>query len=1800
MFLNDCVQRRLSSLLRPELKEERGFRTRREWTDTALEDKERALAEMDPEIGLQSEIVISNDRFFDGLQGRDLHELMQTLADINYARNRKTFIFSGILKCCQLQMHDIHVQVQFPTSNDTFSCFCEIKELNAESMYTENGCILKGLISSLFSPLKEESFSLDVKGFEIGLKRRDRISRPVVSADLFTRIKFKGLQLMGVNLNVPVLSLSVSPEDLPIIFAFSPPSPNESNYPRSGRHLWNIAASRISSLMLTSRLTLYTLVGIVCLWLRYVNAYENLLLLVGYPVDNVMEGSAVKMSEDNPFSVSVKNQWKMVSEIEKKLPAEAIARARRITRYRAALNIRQTNNYSSRLLVSTRWGFFNRVLALLQLIWSFLCGALRSLMILLGQILLDDHSHIDGQSRTSEDSCAQSCFNVSMGMISIVSSVNRVQTVSGGDPISSAGSSSMGVVSVCVSIDGLFLVFTEKICEQCFFFSCGNLKVMSSSHAEDGLKNNTRYLNGHLKKKIDYSKTIVWGEPARVFYPEDTTTNPTDGSSVSPLWNLLGEMRLNWKNYCTTFEGSMIQCFENPLILCEIKRFATDRSLKNLSSGFWEFCLMVGKLKFVLDYPSILSTARVLRQVHHALCWTDCSRRAQVVLPTPVTYEIPLAISWDSRCKSYISEMEKAVLKMLPQKHIQIAVFIAGPLIKMSLRKEGFHDEYENGSHVSSQDDLHLELDVHNIELAVWPTLNSDFVASTDQQGLNDAGRESFRFKEPRTVKVPKMDNEIYMCQGKIWHGIYINVIGLEAYLHDSAKNQQCPVILLNPTTIKLSCLREDVHSFSTSIVAFSAALHGMATGVTVSLCMDRLSILVEELVDLFSAVSCVDSYGGVSFQELRRQEMTCADSASEATLVTGTKRVPLCWTKVLFGISSTFEIRSIVLILHNSRKSNMENSVMPFDTTWGVYNAVAKKFAMDGLPFYGILFCVQQTSLEFLCEESELEVIAHLTEIRSVIFRDQNDICITLDKFQHRNLLHSLSCLYELSLSHCTSALRLASLQNDLHSGSVSDAAEGSSSVGKISHVVEDSATPPQESNTPNRVAPAIGTWLVTNFTISEIYMTGLLVKKILVGAQKSTKLECSVSVGHEFRMIACHVQGGSVFVETEALAMFVEGFASYLGCIRSLSHVASSEEHVVTETGENMAAQDGHPSEGQQKTLQQRIWEQLEVFTVDLSQLSLFLVAAEESGGFKELQFDADLHLELELVNMNKRFLFDLFRFSILSQILHENVEQQTNNIPIPHFSSLMLSDSSSQSLHGDPTLAFELTDGIHSALNDASCSSPCFRQKEPVVDGSVSGVLDLSRQSYILKQLSASIAVEKPVQGESQVLNEVWVGTGSITGFDMTISLPEVKMLSSTVESLSGVLGEKTSGNVKQRHNSTNQESDRSSDETVRDGALVAIQDVHQHMYIAVEGGESKYILVGATHYSLVGDRALFRVKYQNQTRWKSSVLWFSLISLYAKSDSGEPLQLNYRPGSGFVDISSANDGGRALWKMISRRLDSSEGDIESESYNFLARNTFYLVNKKIDRGVAFVDGVPEFVNKPGNPFKWKVFVDFPLARDVGLPDRYPVDASRTSLQHDLHGNKERFSGIPQNLHYIDIVIEKIILTIVHELPDTKETFPLLQASISTREFTVQILPAKARVISTLSMVLCYFDSQSNLWRDVIHPVEICVFYRSRFLIKGSELDLHRVPVHFYGKMKEFRMSVSELSVDILLFVIGKLDLAGPYAIKTSTILANCCKVENQSGLNLLCHFYDNQDALVARKQSSIIMLRYHSYY
>lgn len=202
------------------------------------------------------------------------------------------------------------------------------------------------------------------------------------------------------------------------------------------------------------------------------------------------------------------------------------------------------------------------------------------------------------------------------------------------------------------------------------------------------------------------------------------------------------------------------------------------------------------------------------------------------------------------------------------------------------------------------------------------------------------------------------------------------------------------------------------------------------------------------------------------------------------------------------------------------------------------------------------------------------------------------------------------------------------------------------------------------------------------------------------------------------------------------------------------------------------------------------------------------------------------------------------------------------------------------------------------------------------------------------------------------------------------------------------------------------------------------------------------------------------------------------------MYAKNGTGEPLRLNYRPGSCFVDLSSANDNRWALWRALSCEPENTDGDIDWEPNNQLVQKTFYLLNKKNDSAVAFVDGIPEFVPKPGNPFKLKVFHNVSVARDVKM-DRYLGEASVTGLQHDALRDDGKTSVRSGKLPCIDITFDNISLTVFHELVDTKNMFPLLRGCIDRTKLTVQILPSKTRVISTSTALLDYFDAQKNLW-------------------------------------------------------------------------------------------------------------------
>lgn len=138
-----------------------------------------------------------------------------------------------------------------------------------------------------------------------------------------------------------------------------------------------------------------------------------------------------------------------------------------------------------------------------------------------------------------------------------------------------------------------------------------------------------------------------------------------------------------------------------------------------------------------------------------------------------------------------------------------------------------------------------------------------------------------------------------------------------------------------------------------------------------------------------------------------------------------------------------------------------------------------------------------------------------------------------------------------------------------------------------------------------------------------------------------------------------------------------------------------------------------------------------------------------------------------------------FDLSRLSILSQVLHKNVEDKTE---IPHFSSVSSKEFSSHPASGDSFSGFQNL-GELTSVSDASSSRDSVPLEKFYNYRSISGVLHLSHQNHILKDLRAFISLERPENGTLR-LSQCWFGSCSLPGFDMTLSLSEIQVIICTV--------------------------------------------------------------------------------------------------------------------------------------------------------------------------------------------------------------------------------------------------------------------------------------------------------------------------------------------------------------------------------------------------------------------------------
>lgn len=130
----------------------------------------------------------------------------------------------------------------------------------------------------------------------------------------------------------------------------------------------------------------------------------------------------------------------------------------------------------------------------------------------------------------------------------------------------------------------------------------------------------------------------------------------------------------------------------------------------------------------------------------------------------------------------------------------------------------------------------------------------------------------------------------------------------------------------------------------------------------------------------------------------------------------------------------------------------------------------------------------------------------------------------------------------------------------------------------------------------------------------------------------------------------------------------------------------------------------------------------------------------------------------MKFEFATIGRKLAVELSHLSILSQVIHTRVEDETI---IPHFSSTT-SKSSSSFIASVDSLAEFHNFGELNSVSDASSS------KEPVP-------VQLSHQNQILKDLRAFMSLERPDNGSLHY----WFGIGSLSGFDMTLSVNEIQV-------------------------------------------------------------------------------------------------------------------------------------------------------------------------------------------------------------------------------------------------------------------------------------------------------------------------------------------------------------------------------------------------------------------------------------
>ncbi|KAM0863381.1 hypothetical protein ACQ4PT_044630 [Festuca glaucescens] len=1732
----------------------------KEWI---CKEKKRAIASMDP-------------------QGEMLHEMIEGL--VRSLEDKVTSAFSSVLlNCSQVRIDDITIQVRY--LDDSHVLVLRATDLQFGPELVSRSSLFRGLVGSSISSRKKNHLLVKCDDFEFMLKENDRTDGTASFTGLSAPFKLNNLQLTDFSIHVPNACCKISPKAITSLMVVLDITSQKEDYGiRSGRELWQIAAQKLDSSIVGQRFSLSKALRCATFWQSYVHAYVLLLSLVGYPSDKVIKKNCSRVSRNRKVLGAIRDHWVNVLELEEKIPVEAIARARRVARSKLIMSQQQNKQESSKtFLVCSMMKILSPILCLWRLLVFVFWSVWRT---------RDSGNKAPRSSGNifpsfSHGSEVEFQLSVHLGELSVI-------LLPVADHFTSIKRLTNGRKSYRVNLPSMHLVmksscllYSAGCTTQSLFFVVGELKTFLAGvpkllRADNSNKpsRNSSFKTLEFAEDTD-SKMILWSDSASMhpfskkqsdeFSHSDDSTTAVLGSGMEELWR-------EWMVISTVYNESGVMHHEKPSVIFDLKSHLIDPYTS--ASGFQQCRFTVGKLNLDLDYECASSTYMLHRQFIHYKQLKELNGKLPDLSNSTGAGVTPTS-GFGDKLRSLTQRMKIVMSDAIPENTLYIAAQLAGPSIRISFDKNNLLQNCKNKFvplFSQMNDKSCIVLSLAFVECAMWPaSLSSPLRSNSYVKESHNTFCEK-AVQEPAYLATESSVRHVY--SGNIVLDACFKLAGFSLLIDNIEANQQCHVFGPMSANFQLSTDRKYVNSFFVTRNVLSMNLGGGIAGCIALFYMDEL-FTVCQLVESMQSVALSSDLVNVKYSEdfIGRLASFCNKNTMGSTRDLG---VDLISQEASFDshielmVEVELELESTCIIFSASRgglfpnPAAFVNNTMNYISSLPIFEGISTQELLEMLAL-GVRFCIRSSSLKLLLGRQSTDIHVSISGIQSLIFENELECTTTLDSLPYnKNQLIITECIFHVRVDPTKDRSTNEEIENESRSGRISD---------------------------------SWGICYSIEIEFAEIYIGDRRIHKYLTEVNQPSKQKISLVIHDNLKIFKCKIQGGLIFLETMLLAKFVSCCKFYFWLLMDLPLCATSiiaEDSVTAVSASDLNVRNNY-TEGEVSPVSVGVHSQNEesqlsavkCLDIDLYRISLTFAVADESGTYQGLTLEVDA--SLQLLNFGMKMFFEVKHLSISTiSSMPKTTREQYRDVPAPRFRSSKSIALTSQSEIQEYLPSNEVDNVTHD--RDAPSSSTSS------VEGSTGNTsIELSsHKSFILSHFSTSLKTEKKkLEGDSNLmcLSGDWFGKGFVSGLEVAISLSSIEMISSLLAPFQGMLSSTSSQKEIQIGDTVQQEQLDNIDYTIPDGAIVAIRDLDQQMYVSVKKTGIKYEVVGAYHYSLAGEHALFRVKHHKT--WRSDTPYISLLSLHAKVDEGKELALSFSQGSDLVEVSSFVDKPCSLWNTSPLGFDSFEDDDDDvKSCKVISSSSYHLVNKKNSYGIAFVDGLLEFVKKPGNPFKVKV-LDESLFSDVArliVPNTNLDGNSYLDLEDELPSAvMDRLEAGASSQH-ITMSIDKISLTITHEVFDTGDVFPLIQNCISDIRVVTQIYPSKTRILSSFKVSGQYYDARKDMWENLIAPITSYVFFRFRFFNEDPVTGRSRTPLRFYFHLKQVDIFINELSVDVLLYLVGKLDLMGPYAVRNSAIFPNCCKIENNSRLALVCHFQNNGDAIVPGQQSTSVFLRH----